>query len=99
MRVFAEIGGAEIVGPKIGQLAFQAFEVEPKRATMAEQQDCAPAWRFGGVELDCQQLERSIRAPEVDVARFTRQHPVEAQRRDQTARGGLAGQTLFPIET
>ena len=35
---------------------------------------------------------------QIDVARLAGQHPVEAQRRDQPARGGSARQRLLPVE-
>ena len=39
---------AEIVGAEIGQLAFQAFDIEPQRPAMAEQQHRAAAGRLAG---------------------------------------------------
>src|SRR4051812_31473340 len=44
--------GAEFVGAEVGQLAFQAFEVEPQRPAMAEQQQRAAAGGFPRVEFD-----------------------------------------------
>src|SRR5258706_12874166 len=47
----AEIGGPEIVSADIRQLAFEAFDVEPHRAALAEQQNRTAAGRLTGVKL------------------------------------------------
>jgi len=93
LRVFAEI-----VHTEVGQLAFQAFDVEPQRPAMAEQQQRATAGRLAGMEFDPDQFQHSLRLVQIDTARLACQHPVEAQRRDQAARGGSARQCLLPVE-
>jgi len=42
-RAFAEVGDPEIVRAKVGQLAFETFDVQPQRATLAEHQHRAAA--------------------------------------------------------
>jgi len=50
------------------------------------------------MKLDSEQLECRFRTLQLDVSGLARQHPVEAQRRDQTARRCFAGQGLLPVE-
>src|SRR5438128_3937896 len=88
----------KIVRAEVGQLAFQAFDVEPQRAAMAEQQEGAAAGLVAGAELDPDQFEQAVLRGRVDVAGLAGQHPVEPQRRDQPARRTLAGQRLLPVE-
>src|SRR6202051_4645099 len=92
------VRGPEIVGAEVGQLAFQAFDVEPQRAAMVEHQDRAAAGGVARMKFDAEQFQRGFRLSEVDIARLARQHPVEAQRRDQAARRGFAGHGLFPVQ-
>ena len=89
---------AEIIHAKIGQFAFQAFDVQPKRSAMAEQQHHAAAWRFFRMKLDPQQIQCNFRRLQIDIARFARQHAVKAQRRDQATRARFSRQRLLPIQ-
>ena len=45
LGALVQIAGAEIVRADVGQLAFEAFDVEPQRAAMAEHQHRAAAGR------------------------------------------------------
>src|ERR1700677_4332566 len=95
---FAEVGSPKIVRAKVGQLAFETFDVQPERAPLAEHQYRAAAGRIAGVKLDPEQFQPGFRRLQIDVARLARQHTVKAQRRDQAARGGLSRQRLLPIQ-
>src|SRR5436305_5409639 len=70
---FAQIAGCKIVGAEIGQLAFQAFDIEPQRAALAEHQERAAAGRITGMKLDPDQFKGCFRRLHVEVARLARQ--------------------------
>ena len=97
-RRHGEVAGAEIVGTEVGQLAFQAFDVQPQRLAMAEQQKRAAAGGLAGMEFDPDQFQRRLGLLQIDVARLAGQNAVEAQRRDRTARLGSARQRLLPVQ-
>ena len=83
-----DVAGAEIVGAEVGQLAFQAFDVQPQRLAMAEQEQRAAARGIGGVEFDPYQFQHRLPLLQIDVARLAGQNAVEAQGGDQAARFG-----------
>src|SRR3982074_898434 len=64
----AEIRGPEIIRAQVGQLAFQAFDVQPERPALAEKQDRAATRRRAGMKLDPDQLKGCFGRFQVDVA-------------------------------
>ncbi len=60
LGALAEIAGPEIVGAEVGQLAFQALDVQPQRPALAEQQHRAAAGRLAGMKLDPDQFQRAV---------------------------------------
>src|SRR5881396_4059192 len=73
-----EVAGAEVVGTEVGQLAFQAFDVQPQRLAMAEQQKRAATGGFARMEFDPDQFQHRLRLRQIDVARLAGQDAVEA---------------------
>src|ERR1700738_4734699 len=71
----AKIPGAEIVGAKVGQFAFETFDIEPQRAAGREHQHRAAAGRSPRMKLDSEQLQRGSPGRHVNVARLAGQHP------------------------
>ena len=80
LRRGGEVAGAEVVGTEVGQLAFQAFDVQPQRLAMAEQEKRAAARGLAGMEFDPDQFQRGLGLLQIDVARLAGQNAVEAQR-------------------
>ena len=97
-RALASIVLLGIALAEVGQRAFEAFDVEPQRPAMGEQQERTASGGFPGMKLDSQEIKPCLRRPEIDIARLARQHAVEPQRRDQAARRGLPRQRLLPVQ-
>jgi len=97
-RAVAQIAGTEIIRAKIGQLAFQAFDVEPQGLAATEHQYRAAAGRLGRMKLDPNQFQHIVGCLQIDIARLGGQHAVETQRRYQAPWRGFAGKRLFPIQ-
>src|SRR6266702_1085980 len=93
---------SQFVRPQIGQLAFQAFDVEADGAALGEQQQRAAAGLLVaavlGVKLDTDEVQNRRRRRNIDVARLAGEHAVETERRNQPARLGFAFQRLLPVQ-
>src|SRR5688572_3860704 len=98
LGALAEIAGPKIVAAEVSQLAFEAFDVEPQRPAVGEQQHHAAAGDVAGIKLDSHELEGCRRRFQIDIARLARQHPVEPQRRGQATRRGFPRHRLFPVQ-
>jgi hypothetical protein len=59
-----------VIRAEVGQLAFQAFDIEPQRAAMAEQQQRTAAGGGAGTEFDADQFKQDFWRFGVDIARL-----------------------------
>src|SRR5258708_25679160 len=98
LGILTKIAGAKIVGTEVGQFAFEAFDIEPQHAASGERQHRAAAGRHTRMKLHPKQFQRGFRSVQIDVARLAGQHPIESERRDQTARRDFTRYGLVPVQ-
>ena len=58
----------QLIRPKIGQLAFQAFDIEPQGLAATEHQYRAAAGRLGRMKLDPNQFQHIVGCGQIDIA-------------------------------
>ncbi len=69
-------------GPEVGELAFQAFDLELQRAAAGEDEGHPAGRGVRPLELDGEQIEHPVLVGRLDVARLERIDALEAQRRE-----------------
>ena len=69
-------------GSEVGELAFQAFDLELERGAAGEDEGHPAGRGVGPLELDGEQIEHPVLVGRLDVARLERIDALEAQRRE-----------------